>query len=203
MLAVTGGKGGAGKTTTALGLATVLAHRRRDPVVLDADVDMPNLHIRAGGPDTGLAKLAAGASIDEAAEEAARYPGIDVIGASPGTPLDRALRAIATDRPVILDGAAGASERAVTPLRHADRAVVVTRDTPAAVTDTVKSIRMARNVGTPVVAVAVSRTSDVSDDLVGAIPAEPIIPIPDEKEPVTHTSVREAYSRIIDTWINA
>ncbi|ESS06245.1 MAG: CobQ/CobB/MinD/ParA nucleotide binding domain protein, partial [uncultured archaeon A07HB70] len=40
MLAIAGGAGGAGKTTTALGLARALPGR---VVVADADVDMPDL----------------------------------------------------------------------------------------------------------------------------------------------------------------
>lgn len=41
MLAIAGGKGGCGKTTTALGVAAALPGR---PVVADADWDLPNLH---------------------------------------------------------------------------------------------------------------------------------------------------------------
>lgn len=55
MLAVAGGKGGSGKTTTALGLAGAFAQRRRRPLVVDCDLDAPNLHLRAGVPrDPGL-----------------------------------------------------------------------------------------------------------------------------------------------------
>ncbi|POG57234.1 nucleotide-binding protein, partial [Haloferax marisrubri] len=45
MLAIAGGKGGSGKTTTTLGLASALD----GPVLaVDADRDMPNLHAMAG-----------------------------------------------------------------------------------------------------------------------------------------------------------
>jgi len=51
MLAVAGGKGGAGKTTTTLGLATATADVTDEAVLaVDADVDMPNLHAVAGVP---------------------------------------------------------------------------------------------------------------------------------------------------------
>jgi septum site-determining protein MinD len=203
MLAITGGKGGTGKTTTALGLASVLADRRRDPIVVDGDVDMPNLHIRAGTPDSGLDQLASGATVDAAAAESDEYPGVDVVGATPGAALDAALRSIVTDRPVIVDGAAGASERAVTPLRHADSAVVVTRDTPASVTDTVKTVRMARAVGTPVSAGVVSRVSHVSDTLASQVPVDSLVAVPAVERPVTQKAARAAYSQIVDRWINA
>lgn len=203
MLAIAGGKGGTGKTTTALGLGALLAKRRRDPVVVDADVDMPNLHIRAGADDDGLARLAAGDPLAEAVSESSRYPGVSVLGAKPGTDLERALRALVTDRPVIVDCAAGTSERAVTPLRYASGAVLVTRRTDFSVTDSRKTARMARAVGTSVLAGLVSRTSDVSDTIAAALPTDAIIPVPAVDEPITHPSARAAYSRILDTWINA
>jgi septum site-determining protein MinD len=203
MLAITGGKGGSGKTTTALGLAVQLGKRRSEPIVVDTDVDMPNLHIRADADDTGLDRLAAGESVEDAACPSSRFPAIDVIGARPGAPLERALRALTTDRPVILDGAAGASARAVTPLQYADSAVTVTRDTPASITDTVKTIKMARAVGTPVIATVVSRASDVSEPIANSIDVEEISAIPTVDEPERHPRARAAYSQIIDNWINA
>lgn len=202
MLAITGGKGGTGKTTTALGIGAALARRRRNPVIVEADVDMPNLHIRAGTPEGGLQTLADGASVDSVAVESSEFSGIDIIGGTPGAPLNRALRSLSTDRPVILDGAAGVSERAVTPLRHADRAVFVTSDTPAAVTDTAKTLRIASRIGTPVAGFLVSRTSDVSDDITSQLPAQEILAIPPSKQPVTSQPARSAYSRIIDIWRN-
>lgn len=203
MLAIAGGKGGTGKTTTALGLGTVLARRRRDPLLVDGDVGMPNLHLRAGASDDGLARLAAGAPLDAVADEAARFPGVDVLGATQGADLDAALRRLVTDRPVIVDGAAGAAERAVTPLRHADHALVVTRDSPAALTDAIKTIEQARAVGTRVVGTLVSRASDVSDEVSGTLPTDTIYCVPRVDEPVTNRTVRDVYSRILERWINA
>lgn len=203
MLAVTGGKGGTGKTTAALGIAASLSKRRRNPVVIDADVDMPNLHIRAEVDDAGLEALASGESLSAAATESERLPGVDIVGATPGTDLEQALRNLRTERPVILDGAAGVSERAVTPLRHADRAVVVTRATPASVTDSVKSIRMSRAVETPLVGVLLSRTDAVSQSVRDTLSVGQIQPVPYVPDPVTHEAVRPAYDSIVETWANA
>ncbi|MFB6110720.1 MAG: MinD/ParA family protein [Halodesulfurarchaeum sp.] len=203
MLAVTGGKGGAGKTTTALGLAGALAERRRRPIVVDADVDMPNLHIRAGVEDTGLETLASGGSLEAAAVESDRYPGVSVVGATPGTDLERALRRVVTDRPVLLDGAAGASERAVTPLRHADHAVVVSRATPASVTDSVKSVRMSRAVKAPVLGVVLSHAAEVPPRTGETLGADPVLSIPPVEAPTTDPRARIVYDRILDRWANA
>ena len=203
MLAVTGGKGGSGKTTAALGMGAVLAQRRREPILVDTDVDMPNLHVRAGVDDGGIERLAAGETVREAVRESERYPGVSVLGATPGADLEGALRRLVTDRPVILDGVAGASEKAVTALRHAGATVVLTRDTPASITDAAKTVQMARAVGTPVVAAIASRASDVSRDLSGTLPVDPIVPIPAVDDPINHPDARSAYSRILDIWINA
>src|SRR6056297_764198 len=61
MLAVAGGKGGAGKTTTTLGLAAALGRQRRGVLAVDADREMPDLHAMAGLARTpGLDAVAEG-----------------------------------------------------------------------------------------------------------------------------------------------
>lgn len=53
-VAVGSGKGGVGKTTTAVSLATALAARGLDVIVLDADLDGPNVHLVAEIDDLTL-----------------------------------------------------------------------------------------------------------------------------------------------------
>ncbi|WP_049987653.1 nucleotide-binding protein [Halobellus rufus] len=66
MLAIAGGKGGSGKTTTTLGLARAID---APSVAVDADCDLPNLHALAGvprdAPPDGLGHLDPGAARDD------------------------------------------------------------------------------------------------------------------------------------------
>lgn len=54
MVAVTSGKGGVGKTSTAVALAAALAERGTDVVCIDGDLEGPNVHIVAEMADRDL-----------------------------------------------------------------------------------------------------------------------------------------------------
>lgn len=61
MLAIAGGKGGCGKTTTTLGLASAIVRQRKAALVADTDREMPDLHALAGvSRDPGLDAVADG-----------------------------------------------------------------------------------------------------------------------------------------------
>ncbi|MFB6081982.1 MAG: MinD/ParA family protein [Halanaeroarchaeum sp.] len=201
MLAIAGGKGGVGKTTTALGIGVALAARRRDPVLVDADRSMPNLHLVADVPDDGVAALADGASIEEATSQSDRYGGVRILGSTPDAPLERALRSLVTDRPVVVDSPAGASPDAVYPLRVADHAIVVTSPGARAVRDAVTTARMARAVGTPVVAWVVTRSDSVPPSVTAAAGETPTVPVPALPSPAT--GARRAYDAAATAWVNA
>ncbi|MFW5937921.1 MAG: P-loop NTPase, partial [Halanaeroarchaeum sp.] len=96
MLAIAGGKGGVGKTTTALGVGVALATRRRDPVVVDADADLPNLHLVADVDGGGVEAVADGTDVERASIPSDRFEGVRVLGSRPGAPVARALRTLVT-----------------------------------------------------------------------------------------------------------
>jgi len=197
VLAIAGGKGGSGKTTTALGVAGALAQRRRRPLVVDCDLDAPNLHLRAGvDRDPGVDAP----NPEAAAHEAVALPGVDVVpvGDADGADLAAALDALPADRPVLLDCPAGASEAAARPLRAADATVLVTTLGRESVEDAVKTAAMARAVGTAPCVAAVSREPAVPDGLRAALGAPDAVAVPGVPAPLTADAATAAYAALAD-----
>jgi septum site-determining protein MinD len=192
VLAVASGKGGVGKTTTAVALGACAGAADREVVVVDADLGMANLAtflgLDADGPtlhdvladratveeavvDTGAGfdALASGDALEEYAEA-------DPAGL---TPVVEALR----ERydVVLLDVGAGLSHDTVLPLGLADDVLVVTTPTPAAVANAAKTVEVCERVNAAVAGVLVSRgvggdAEAVADDLgvplLGSIPED-------------------------------
>ncbi|NHN58848.1 MULTISPECIES: cell division inhibitor MinD [Halorussus] len=220
MLAVAGGKGGAGKTTTTLGLAGALVRQRRTALAADADREMPDLHAMAGvARDPGLDAVAAGWPARLVAGTADPPPsGVEVLPAASGPPSARRNRADAggvlarlrgTADAVLLDCPAGAGPDAVAPLRAADAAVVVTTPEPACLRDAAKTAAMARELDTPVAGAVVSRGEVPPEGIERLLdcPVLGVVPGAGDSsdnggrssgaEPLADGGVRAAYDRLV------
>jgi len=169
MIAIAGGKGGCGKTTTALGLAAALARDGRRPIVVDADCDMPNLHTMAETDRRpGVETVDDGGSIALATHGSTVVPGVDVLpaGDASGPICPTALRRLDRCRQqVVLDCPAGATDAAAAPLRHAEDAVVVSTPDRASRSDALKTARMARTLDASVHGSVVTRAPSQSPSL--------------------------------------
>lgn len=202
MLALTGAKGGVGRSTTVLGLAMVLADRGRRPVVVDADRDTPDLHAIAGTPcRPGVRGLARGRSVDEVAT---RVAGVRVITARPGTTTGDRRAALARlssrSEPVLVDCPAGVGRDVGLALAAADDAAVVTTPRPTAVRGAATATRLARSLDTHVLGAVVTKTA-------AAVGLEPVLDtpvlasIPPADDPVTDTVCKGEYVRVTTEYI--
>lgn len=212
MLAVTGGKGGVGKSTVAFGIARALARRGTNPVVVDADRDMPDLHRIAGVPrEPGVRAFAEGTALDRAVHPpGSRTPadlipsgpnsvgrsGVRVLPVAPGTDLRTLRRALSRIRSleatILVDCPAGVGRDAALPLRVADRAVLVTTPTTASLRDAAKAAAMARALEATPVGVICTRTDEppAAESLLDC----PVVGcIPDTDAPLTAPAARSGY----------
>jgi septum site-determining protein MinD len=166
MLAITGGKGGCGKTTTALGLARALARDGADPLVVDADTDLPDIHLLAAvDREPTWDRLASGQSPERLCQRVPWLGGVAVLPGGTQERLGQALRRLSDwHGPVLVDCAAGAGPPAVTPLRHADRSVLTTVNAPEALSDGAKAARIAAQLDAPPV-VTVIRSEQPPSEL--------------------------------------
>lgn len=206
VLAIVGGKGGCGKTTTALGLAHALDRGNDRTLVVDADCDMPNVHMLAETPySPGVGALADGESVSRVCHGSDAVPGVDVVpagsrtGAIPTAVLRRLSRYPAR---VYLDCPAGATTGVTGPADAADAALVVSTPDRESQTDAVKTARMVRSLDTPLLGAVVTRTPDVEAVSGGPLAEEcPILgAIPAIDGPVLTSRVgRMAYERLAES----
>ncbi len=140
MLAIAGGKGGCGKTTTTLGVAAALDG---EVLVVDADRDMPNLHALAGVPRETTVADVSGDPLSTAHESSCE---LSVLPAAPSGPdgdtATQLPRVKSMDTTTLVDCPVGAGPDAAGPLRVADAAVLVTTLCAPALRDTAKTAAM-------------------------------------------------------------
>jgi len=209
MLAIVGGKGGCGKTTTALGLARALSSTGGRPVVVDADCSMPNLHTRA---DTdrrpGVGAVADGVTPERVCHRSRAYPGVDVVpaGSATGTPDETTFRRLGrTDGPALLDCPAGATKAVAKPLAAAQSALVVSTPERASLSDATKTARMARALDTPVLGAVLTRVHSSEppacpelDELRRQCPVVGTVPEVDNPDVLACRAARAAYGSVAD-----
>ncbi|MEZ5964385.1 MAG: MinD/ParA family protein [Planctomycetota bacterium] len=148
VLAVTSGKGGVGKTSLCVNLATALARTGRRTVVVDADLGLANTHILAGlKPDKTLCDyLENRASLPEVIQHGAN--GVKFISGGSGIKemanldeqgRERIRTAIRDLRPycdiILLDTGAGVSRAVTDFVALSDHTLVVTTSNFAAIAD--------------------------------------------------------------------
>lgn len=167
-IAILGGKGGIGKTTLVANLGIALADYRANVLVLDSNLTTPNLSIHLGiplFPRTLHDVLKGTARITEAIY---RHPsGLRVIPA--GLALSDLRGIDPRDLPsslldvagivdiMLIDSAAGLGREALAALESADELLVITTPDMPSLTDALKAIKLAEQIGVHPSGVIVNR----------------------------------------------
>ena len=155
VIAVTGGKGGVGKTSVSVNLSIALANMNRSVMLLDADLGLANIDVVLGlHPEYNLSDVMSG---ERGLEEIVLTgpSGIQVIPGASGitrmaemspaehTGLIQAFSEVAHDVDVlVIDTAAGISDQVISFSRAAQEVVVVVCDEPASITDSYAIIKL-------------------------------------------------------------
>jgi len=168
IIAVISGKGGVGKTTTAINLGAALNKLDKEVIVVDLNLNTPNIGVHLGAPIVPITLnhvLKGKADIEDAVYE--HSSGTKIIPSSLSV---KELTNFNTKRIpiiinqlhdhaefVILDSAAGFSAEAMATIEAGDEIIVVTNPEMPSVTDALKAVKVARDMGKEVRGIIVTR----------------------------------------------
>jgi len=175
-IVITSGKGGVGKTTTAVNLATAINSFDEDVTLVDVNLTTPNVGLHLGAPVVPVTLnhvLSGRAELADAVYE--HSSGTKVIPSSLSIKElkmlnDRDLVAVSKDLRkisdvVIFDSAAGLGSEAIVALSIADEVILVTNPEMPAVTDALKTAKYAEELGKDVKGVIVNRVRGAKSEM--------------------------------------
>jgi septum site-determining protein MinD len=176
VIVINSGKGGVGKTTTAINLGASLNKLNQEVIIVDANLNTPNVGLQLGAPIVPITLnhvLKGKAEIEEAIYE--HSSGTKIIPSSLSV---KELTKFNTKKIpeiakklsglcdfVILDCAAGFGEEVMASLDAADEVLMVTNPEMPAVTDALKAVKVAREKGKNVTGVVVTRHSNAKYEM--------------------------------------
>ncbi|MEK6827564.1 MAG: cell division ATPase MinD, partial [Nanoarchaeota archaeon] len=168
IIVITSGKGGVGKTTTAINLGAAINYFGRDVLVIDGNLTTPNVGIHLNSPEVPISLnhvLSGKADAFEAVYE--HESGIKIM------PSSLSIKELSKIKPekmkefkddfkkisdfIIMDSAAGLGSEALSSISLADDLIIVTNPEMPALTDALKAIKMAEQMKKSVMGVIVTR----------------------------------------------
>lgn len=155
-IAVTGAKGGIGKSTISVNLSYVYARQRSQTVIVDGDMGMADLNLMLGvAPERSLADVARGVAAEDclvACHGLHLLPGLNgsyQLANADGAMQERILEGVRTlgssFRTVIIDAPAGIEKNAVELTSEAEEIVVVVTPQPTSIADAYGCLKVLHN----------------------------------------------------------
>ncbi|QCS41603.1 AAA family ATPase [Natrinema versiforme] len=204
MIAIAGAKGGCGKTVTTIGLAEAFGRRGTAAIAVDADRQLPNVHV-AGGVDREptLEALEPGTNVDSVAQSSPRVSNVGLLSApEPSTEVDfgTAFELLEADGVrTFVDCPSGAGPDVVEPLSAADGVIVVTTDGERSCSAAETTIEMARRLEIPVLGTVLNRCDSVPEAVESWTDVPVLGRVPDESSPLTNEATCVAYDELAQT----
>ncbi len=168
IIVITSGKGGVGKTTTAINLAAAMNYFGKDVLVIDGNLSTPNVGIHLNAPEVPVSLnhiLQGKAEPFEAVYE--HESGIKIM------PTSISIKELKRTKPekmkdfkrdfkkisenIIVDCAAGLGDETFCAIELADELIIVTNPEMPAITDALKAVKIAEQLKKPVKGVIVTR----------------------------------------------
>jgi cell division ATPase MinD len=180
-IAVISGKGGVGKTTTAINLAFSLTKAGKKVTLVDANLITPDIGLYLGAPYVPIAiqdVLKGKSNLEDAVYT--HHSGTKIVPSSISLNdnkwvdlsklngiIDRLKR---NNDMLIIDAPAGLGHETITAMKAADECLIVTNAELPSITAALKSISVAKNMGKKITGIVLTRSSGRKE-----IPAEEII----------------------------
>jgi septum site-determining protein MinD len=168
VIVITSGKGGVGKTTTAINLGAAMNYFGKDVLIIDGNLSTPNIGIHLNSPEVPINLnhvLLGKADPIEAVYE--HESGLKVM------PSSLSIKELKRVKPkkigdfkkdfkkisdyVIVDSAAGLGDETLAAMDLADELIIITNAEMPAITDALKTIKLAEQMRIPVMGVIVTR----------------------------------------------
>ena len=168
IIVITSGKGGVGKTTTAINLAAAMKHFGEDVLIIDGNLSTPNVGLHLNSPEVPINLnhvLRGKAEPFEAVYE--HESGIKIM------PSSLSIEELKRTKPeklkdfkkdfkklgerIIVDSSAGLGHEASSAIELADELIIVTNPEMPAITDALKTVKLAEQMKKKVLGVIVTR----------------------------------------------
>ncbi len=168
IIVITSGKGGVGKTTTAINLGAAINNFGKDVIVIDGNLTTPNVGVHLGSPEVPVNLnhvLSKKADLGEAVYE--HDSGLKII------PSSLSMKEMKKTKPeelknirkelekisdyVIIDCAAGLGAEAESAIELADEIIIITNPEMPAITDALKAVKLAGEMKKPVLGAIITK----------------------------------------------
>lgn len=220
IIAIISGKGGVGKTTTAINLGAALNKLNKEVIIVDANLNTPNIGIHLGAPIVPVTLnhvLKGKADISEAIYE--HSSGTKIVPSSLSIKeitkfntkrIPQIIRQLKERADfIILDSAAGFSEEAMATLEAGEEIIIVTNPEMPSVTDSLKAVKVAREMKKDIKGVIVTRHRDqnyemslqsiksmLETQIIGVVPEDVSVKKAlNKRDAVVHTHPKSKVSR--------